>query len=202
MPRAGQRPCEFEAILQQVQPAVQVFTAARAMFKTLWDRRVNSQAQVKRALDTELAKIGRQVDQFLDRIADTDVPSIVAAYEKRIHALEEQKIVLSERIANCAVRSATSTKHFELPSTFSQVLGQYGFPGAGRQKSGIETSLRRTPGLHAKLRISNSRFDLAVQGFREFRGEKKAMARPAGLEPTTTGLEGRCSIQLSYGRTG
>ena len=26
------------------------------------------------------------------------------------------------------------------------------------------------------------------------------MARPAGIEPTTTCLEGRCSIQLSYGR--
>src|SRR5436190_13689789 len=29
---------------------------------------------------------------------------------------------------------------------------------------------------------------------------RRKVARPAGLEPATPGLEGRCSIQVSYGR--
>jgi predicted metal-dependent hydrolase len=59
------------------------------MFKTLWNRRLASQTQTKRSLDAERSTIKRQVEQFLDRIADTDVPSIVATYEKRIRDLEE-----------------------------------------------------------------------------------------------------------------
>ena len=39
-----------------------------------------------------------------------------------------------------------------------------------------------------------------MPGGREHFEGKREVARPAGLEPATLGLEGRCSIHLSYGR--
>ena len=44
-------------------------------------------------------KLDKQVGQFLDRIAYTDTPSVINAYEKRIRQLEEKKIVINENIA-------------------------------------------------------------------------------------------------------
>ena len=42
--------------------------------------------------------------------------------------------------------------------------------------------------------------DLGERGQRRGKRVRKRVARPAGFEPATTCLEGRCSVQLSYGR--
>ncbi len=92
---------QFETLLQRLQPSESLFAAAQAMFKELWDHRLASGEENRRVLTTELSTIERQVEQFLDRIADAATPSVIAAYEKRIRKLEERKLNITEKIANC-----------------------------------------------------------------------------------------------------
>lgn len=91
---------QFEELLKDMVPSTNLFKGGFAMFKKLWDHRLASGETRTRSLKIELAKIEAQVEQFLDRIADANVPSVVTAYENRIQKLEDQKIVLAEKIAS------------------------------------------------------------------------------------------------------
>ncbi|WP_248127530.1 hypothetical protein [Brucella pituitosa] len=47
-------------------------------------------------------KIERQVSQFLERILDASVPSVIGAYEDRVRKLEEEKLAIRESMATVA----------------------------------------------------------------------------------------------------
>ncbi len=92
---------QFEALLRKLQPSENLFRIARTMFEDIWNQRLSAGQARSQSLKIELSKIERKVEQFLDRIADAEVPSVITAYESRIRKLEEQRIDLSEKVAKC-----------------------------------------------------------------------------------------------------
>ncbi|ACE83360.1 Site-specific recombinase [Cellvibrio japonicus Ueda107] len=102
---------EFDALLRAVQPTPGLFKVASRMFEDLWNHRLSAGHERIHHLKAELTKVDRQIEQFLSRIADTEIESIIQTYEDRIRKLEEQKIMVKEKIVECGrpVRSFDET---------------------------------------------------------------------------------------------
>ena len=186
---------QFETLLTGLQPSTNLFSAARAMFEDLWNHRLASGEARARSLKSEIAKVEKQVEQFLDRIADANVPSVVSAYENRIRKLEEQKLILGEKIAS----SGRPLRGFD--ETLRTALDFLASPW----KLWVSDRLEDKRAV-LKLAFAGRLEYVRNEGFRTlnlalpfkalggFMGEEMQMARPEGFEPPTRGVEIRCSI--------
>lgn len=90
---------EFDQLLRKLVPSEALFNVASLMFKDIWEHRLSQSAAHKAALGAELVKIERQVSQLLDRIVETDVASVISAYEARIRKLETEKLLVAEKLS-------------------------------------------------------------------------------------------------------
>ena len=192
---------DFKALLRQMQPTKELFAVAQAMFKDLWNHRMTMGQKQAQSLKTKLQQMDRKIEQLLDRIVDAESASVIGAYENRINKLEQNKIVVSEKIAQCGrpVRSFDETvrtamdflanpcnlwdsdrledKHAVLKLAFADRLEYV-------RNEGVRTVKTSLP--------------FKVLG--EFALPQTKMARPARFERATAWFVARYSIQLSYGR--
>ncbi len=90
------------AVIKTLEPTHQLFALARAMFRHAWDQRC---AQAKEAIlsgQRQIGDIESRVDALLARIVESTNASVVASYERKIDALEHEKVILTEKLVNQA----------------------------------------------------------------------------------------------------
>lgn len=109
---------EFASLLLQLTPAPKLFEMARSMLKSAWGQRSAQALAIAQACKREVDVLDRQIDGLLDRIVDAGSGATVAAYERRIAALERNKIVLNERRAGSDQQHGTFEELFELAFGF------------------------------------------------------------------------------------
>ena len=175
---------EFETLLHELRPAPELFSAARAMFEDLWNRRLVSAEAAETSLKAELAKTERDVEQFLYRIANAQLPSVITAYENRIRRLEERKIELVEKISSCGrpLRSFDET----LRTSLDFLANPCNLWASGRlehKKAVLKLAFadRLTYVRNKGFRTPNLALPFKVLA--DLKGSKSKLAPPRGFEP-------------------
>ena len=184
----------FAQVVRSLRPTPQLFDLAGAMFESAWSQRT-SQAEARRQeLARQAAQIDRQVAGLLDRIVDATNASVARAYETRIAALEQEKLLVAESLDRLGAPVRSFDELFE-PSmhflrnpwklwdsgqlTLKRMVLRLAFAEriAYCRKSGLRTAKTALPfRLLDGLSCSNAR-----------------LVEPIGIEPTTPCLQSRCS---------
>ncbi len=89
---------EFEAILEQLSPPEALVRIAGRIFKTLWDARAKTQEKRKAILMEEDAALDRDIEKAVDLMMETSSQAVMKRIEERIAKLENQKLLLAEKI--------------------------------------------------------------------------------------------------------
>ena len=107
---------EFKLLLDSLKPSKQLFALAAAIFKDIWETRLQSTKADKASIKTELTKLDKKIVALLDRIVETNSETIIGAYEKRLKELETEKLILTENL------SKTSKPSKDFLNTFKDAM--------------------------------------------------------------------------------
>lgn len=91
----------FDAVLAGLKPNMGVFRMLTDMFKDAWEAGRKQMAVEAAALKRQQAEVEVRVAQLVDKMVETDSPTLLAAYEDRIKKLELDKALMAEKIAEC-----------------------------------------------------------------------------------------------------
>ena len=65
-----------------------------------WEKRRQSGSANKALIEEQKISIEQKLTKLVDRLLDTESPTLIKTYEKSIQDLEKQKIVLDEKLKN------------------------------------------------------------------------------------------------------
>ncbi len=89
------------SLLKNVAPSHDLIQIVETMVDKLVTMKGHEHKNQKKELQEQLQLTKRKIDQFLDRIVTADSPTLVSAYERQIKQLEEQRIIMEEKISKC-----------------------------------------------------------------------------------------------------
>lgn len=109
---------DFKALLSAMRPAAPVVRMIGAMVKQAWINQNATLGDMRAELQKQVKSIELQIDGLMDRLVDASSTLTAKAFERKIEALEKERLHAQEKLQNKAKPKATPHQILELALTF------------------------------------------------------------------------------------
>ncbi len=146
----------------------------------------------------EITKLEKQIELLVDRIVDTDSPTAIEAYEKRIAKFEKDKLIMAEKLSN---RDRIRRPYDEMFEHALQFLANpWKLWGSNRledKKTVLKLAFQERLPYHRETGFRTPKTTIPFKVLAGLNIGKCEMVRPGGFEPPTFAFVVQRSIQLS-----
>ena len=176
---------DFEALLTAMQPARELVTFARGMFRDIW-MQLSAQGEARRAaLIRDIHDAEQKIENLMDRIVEANDPSLVGAYEKKITQLQRGKLILTEKLESTAAQKHTFEEMFELSMRFlASPLKLWNSDRLEHRQTVLKLCFAEAPRYSRSTGFSNPEKSMPFKLLEGFCGCKFEMADREGFEPS------------------
>ncbi len=108
----------FEAILRSLAPSKNLLDIALSMLKDAWDQRGDQAKQAKAEIKRQHNELDKQQDALVERMIETSNPKVMAALESKIAKLEEEKLLLTDKLSHTTKPTRSLSEIIELLRDF------------------------------------------------------------------------------------
>ena len=88
------------------------------MFRDAWDQLKSQSSEMRKILERNVTETERSIDHLVQRAMQVSNPRLVAAYERNIESLENERLVLLEKLENPGRTEHSFDSLFELSMQF------------------------------------------------------------------------------------
>lgn len=180
----------FEQLLKEITPSPEIAALFEQVVLEARDIHFGSYDDILANLKAERKQTQQKVDQFLDRIAALDIsPTLLTAYERQIKQLEEQRIMLDEKIKNCGRVDESFDQINRTALDFVANPHKYWASGdLSAKRMVLRATFQRPLAYHRNEGYRTAALSQPFLLLRDFTSPQLRMVGDEGLEPPTQAL--------------
>ncbi len=107
-----------DTVLKSLRPSMPYAAMIKAMFAKAWSTQTKRLEQVAKSYANRVHEIEREIGKTLDRMLEVSSPRALNAFEQRLDALEQEKLIAAEKAAAKPAKPGKFEELFELSMGF------------------------------------------------------------------------------------